>query len=405
MASNTKDAEDKRNLFTKFTQGLFNSSKRPKNMRELGIATLKSLPTGLVAVRSFMKDVNWRQAHEDVKKDLENTVVIVGQPNTGKSTLFNTLKGEQLSPVSAAEGTTSSLMRTTFGPFILIDTPGHLPELMQNGIDQAMMVVLLIDATKGLQEKDKELYSAIAKTNKPVIVAVNKVDTFKSVAEADRAANEVAVELGVAGVIPISGRTGENVAEELIPAMIEASPDAALVIGRELPAFRRAAARRLIRNATLVSLAAGMEPIPLVDIPILLGTQMRLVLRIAALYGEPMDSADAMKHSRELIATAASGVGMRILAEQAAKAVPFGGDFVAGAIAGAATWSIGQVALEYFEGGKQIQPGRLRQIFTSSYRLFRRSHTPEELRTYAVEGNDARLAIDAPRETTPERER
>src|SRR5205085_10529865 len=169
------------------------------------------------------------------------------------------------------------------------------------GIDQAMVVVLLIDATKGLQEKDKALYAAIAKTNKPVIVAVNKVDTFKSIAEADRAAHEVAVELGVAGVIPISARTGENVAEELIPAMIEVSPDAALVIGRELPAFRRAAARRMIRNATLVSLAAGLEPIPLVDIPILLGNQIRLVLRLAALYGEQMDTADAMKHARELV--------------------------------------------------------------------------------------------------------
>ena len=55
--------------------------------------------------------------------------------------------------------------------------------------------------------------------------------------------------------------------------MIEASPEAALVIGHELPAFRRQAAQRIIRNSTLVSLAAGMEPIPLVDIPILLGTQ------------------------------------------------------------------------------------------------------------------------------------
>jgi hypothetical protein len=118
-----------------------------------------------------------------------------------------------------------------------------------------------------------------------------------------------------------------------------------------------------------------------------------------------MDSTDTMKHARELIATMATGAGMRLLAEQAAKAVPFGGDFVAGAIAGAATWAIGQVALEYYEGGKQIQPGRMRQLYTGFYRRFRGSRTPSELHKYALDGNDAVLAIDSPKEGTANRER
>jgi len=173
--------------------------------------------------------------------------------------------------------------------------------------------------------------------------------------------------------------------------MIEASPEAALVIGHELTAYRRAAAQRIIRNATLVSLAAGIEPIPLIDIPILLGIQIRLVLRLAALYGEPLDSANAMKHARELIATMVGSLGLRFLAEQAAKAVPFGGDFVAGAIAGATTWSIGQVALEYYEGGKRIKPNRIGQLYTDFYRRFRREHKAEDLRQYALEGKDVAL--------------
>lgn len=394
---NPADTQEKRNLLSKIAQGLFGGSKRPRNMRELGLATLKGLPSSIVMVRGFMNDVNWRKAQGEVLKGLDNTIVIVGQPNSGKSTLFNTLKGQQLSEVSPEGGTTRSLVRTVFGPFVLIDTPGHLPELMQSGIDEAMVIVLLIDGTKGLQEADKELYSAIEKTKKPCIVAVNKVDTFNNRETGDQVANEAAVQLGVAGVIPISGRTGENVAEELIPAVIEASPDAALVIGRELPAYRRTAALRIIRNATLVSLAAGLEPIPLVDIPILLGTQMRLVLRIAALFGEPMDSTDALKHARKLVITMVSGAGMRYVAEQAAKAVPFGGDFVAGAIAGAATWSIGQVALEYYEGGKHLQPGRLRELYRDFYRRFRSSRSPQEWHTYAIEGKDTPLAIDAPK--------
>ncbi len=401
MASNKQenpaDTQEKRNILAKLWESAFRYNTRPKTMREFGIAALKSLPSSIVMIRSFMNEVNWRKAQGEVLHGLDNKIVIVGQPNTGKSTLFNMLKGQQLSPVSPEAGTTRSLVRAEFGPFILIDTPGHLPELMQSGIDEAMVVVLLIDGTKGLQEADKDLYNAIAKTKKPSIVAVNKVDTLKDSSSGDDVANEVAVQLGVAGVIPISARTGENVAEELIPSMIEASPEAALVIGRELPVYRRVAAQRIIRNATLMSLAAGLEPIPLVDIPIILGTQMRLVLRIAALYGESMESTAATKHARELLLTLVGGAGMRYVAEQAAKFVPIGGDFVAGAIAGAGTWAIGQVALEYYDSGKHLQPSRLQQLYSDFYKRFRASRTPQEWHSYAIEGNDAPLAIDMPK--------
>ena len=391
-----KEEEQRKKITVEVVKSAVRNTNRPRNIRDLGISTLKNLPSTIGMVQGFMKAVNWKQAQEEVIQGLNNTVVIVGQPNTGKSTLFNKIKGEQLSQVSAQPGTTRDLVRTDFGPFTLIDTPGvdkpgHLPDVVKSGLDQASVIVFLIDATKGLQTRDRELYETIKKLDKPIIIAVNKVDALRGGESGEQFATEVAVLLGVPGVIPVSARTGENIAEELIPAMIEASPEAALVIGHELPAYRRVAAQRIIRNATLVSLAAGIEPIPLIDIPILLGTQIRLVLRLAALYGEPLDSANAMKHARELLATMVGGLGLRLLAEQAAKAVPFGGDFVAGAIAGAASWSIGQVALEYYEGGKKIKPGRVRQLYTDFYRRFRREYKAEDLRQYAIEGKDVAL--------------
>src|SRR5438094_253400 len=100
-------------------------------------------------VQNFMKAVNWKQAQDEVLRGLNNTVVIVGQPNTGKSTLFNKIKGERLSPVSAQAGTTRTLVRTDFGPFTLIDTPGlekpgHLPDQVEQGLEQASVIVFLI---------------------------------------------------------------------------------------------------------------------------------------------------------------------------------------------------------------------------------------------------------------------
>lgn len=390
-----EEEQTKRNIATNFLKGLFLKNSRPKNMRELGISALRNLPANIRMVQGFMQAVNWKEAQGEILKGLNNTIVIVGQPNTGKSTLFNKIKGQELSAASPQEGTTKSLVRTDFGPFTLIDTPGHLPDLAKSGMDQASVIVFLIDGTRGFQTRDRELYDTIKKMNKPTIIAINKIDALRGGEGGDQMANEVAVLLGVTGVIPISARTGENVAEELIPAIIEASPEAALVVGIELPAYRRNAAQRIIRNSTLVSLAAGMEPIPLVDIPILLGTQVRLVLRIAALYGEKMDTEDAMKHARELVVTMAGGLALRYLAEEVAKAVPFGGDFVAGAIAGAGTWAIGQVALEYYEGEKQISPSRVRQLYRDFYHRFRREKSAEELR--ALEDNRAPLRLSEAR--------
>ena len=403
-SENPAEDEQKRNIAKEVLKSTIRGG-RPKTVRELGISTLKNLPGTIGSVQSFMKAVNWKAAQDEVLQGLNNTVVIVGQPNTGKSTLFNKIKGEQLSPVSAQAGTTRTLIRTDFGPFSLLDTPGiekpgHLPGDVKSALEQASVIVFLMDATQGLQNKDRELYEGIKNLKKPLILAINKVDALKGGESGDQLATEVAVLLDAIGVIPISAKTGTNIAEELIPAMIEASPEAALVIGYELPAYRRSAAQRIIRNATLLSLAAGIEPIPLIDIPILLGVQIRLVLRLAALYGEPLDSADTMKHARELFVTMAGGLGFRYLAEQAAKAIPFGGDFVAGAIAGAATWSMGQVALEYYESGKQLNPRRLRQLYTDIYHRFRKEHKVEELHQYALNGRDAPLLLEEPKEET-----
>jgi small GTP-binding protein len=321
-----------------------------------------------------MKAVNWKAAQQEVLDELNNTIVIVGLPNTGKSTLFNKIKGQNLSLVSAQAGSTRTLVRTDFGPFTLVDTPGHLPDVMESGLTQASVIVFLIDGSKGLQTEDRELFDHIRPLKKPTIVVINKIDTLKEGEGGDHLATEIAIALDTPGVIPISAKTGQNIAEELIPVVIESSPEAALAIGRELPTYRRQAAQRIIRNATLVGLAAGLEPIPFIDVPILLGTQLRLVLRLAALYGKPIDNDDAKKHARQMIATLLGGLSLRLLAEQAAKAVPFGGDFVAGAIAAAATWSIGQVAFEYYEGDGRISPQRLRELYRVFYSRFRKDH-------------------------------
>ncbi len=99
----------------KITQDSLNSAIRQSNrirtFSDLGISTLKNLPATIGMVQSFMKNVNWRTAQEEVLNGLNHTVVIVGQPNTGKSTLFNKIKGENLSAWIRPVSLSSSLMQ------------------------------------------------------------------------------------------------------------------------------------------------------------------------------------------------------------------------------------------------------------------------------------------------------
>src|SRR5262245_17519362 len=349
-------------------------------------SSLTKLPGNLLMARRFMNAMNWKAAQEDVERELEHKVAILGLANSGKSTLFNTLRGTYASAVSAEAGTTTALVRGALGPFALIDTPGHMPDLQQQAVEEAAALVYLLDATAGLRAQDSQLIAKLRMDDKPLVIALNKCDMLKG--GADEAAAEAAARLHVNDVIPISAKTGENLTDELIPAIIDTSPEAALTLGRELPAYRRAAANKLVRNAALFSLVAGLEPIPLIDIPILLSNQVRLVMRLAALYNEPLVAGPA----RELLFTVAAGLAFRYVAEEAAKAVPFGGDLVSGAIAAAGTWALGQMALEYFEGGKKLTRRQLNEMFSRFYRRFREENLAEQLRQEEAATRVRRLA-------------
>ncbi|HEX9037737.1 MAG TPA: GTPase [Ktedonobacterales bacterium] len=350
------------------------------------LSLLAGVPSNLATVRKFMSAVDWRAAQEEIAGDLNAQIAILGMPNSGKSTLFNTLEGKYRSHVSPEAGATKDFVRGAFGPFSLVDTPGHLTGMQDQAIQEATTILYLIDATAGVRPRDAEVVQRLRDGEKPFVVALNKSDLVSG--DVDEIAARVAARLHVPDVTPISAQTGENVAEELIPALINTSPEAALVLGRLLPEYRRKAANKLVRTATLVSLAAGLQPIPLVDIPILLSNQVRLILRVAAVYGEPVSA----QHLRELVATVAGGLAMRYLAEEVAKAAPFGGDLISGAIAAGGTYALGQVAIEYFEHGKKLSSKQVNDLFNTYYRRYREERPVQQ----------SNRALPPPGEPTPD---
>ena len=119
-------------------------------------------------------------------------VAIVGRPNVGKSTLFNRLIGERRSIVGDEPGITRDRIYGEVDwagvTFSLIDTGGIVPDddalipaniLKQAGvaIEQAHVLVWVVDARKGITQLDEELANLLRATGKRVLVAANKVDS------------------------------------------------------------------------------------------------------------------------------------------------------------------------------------------------------------------------------------
>ena len=121
-------------------------------------------------------------------------VAIVGRPNVGKSTLFNTLAGERISIVKDTPGVTRDRIYADVTwlnyNFTMIDTGGIEPESgdiilsqmreqAQIAIDTADVIMFIVDVRQGLQDADSKVADMLRRSHKPVVLVVNKVDSFE----------------------------------------------------------------------------------------------------------------------------------------------------------------------------------------------------------------------------------
>ena len=150
-------------------------------------------------------------------------------------------------------------------------------------------------------------------------------------------------------MIFLSSTTEETVLRELVPRVVESLNEEYLVsLGRGYPLFRRAVCEEIIRKNARQNAVVGVLPIPGADMPAITANQGRMVLAIAAVYGEEI----SLDRARELIGVLAAGFGLRTLSRQVLKLVPIGGWAASGAVAYAGTLAMGRAAVLYFERGK-----------------------------------------------------
>jgi len=177
-------------------------------------------------------------------------VALVGRPNVGKSTLFNRIAGERIAIVEDLPGTTRDRLYAdaewTGSPFTLVDTGGielvqgdanarrgsaplsvssadfrrEIREQAQIAIDEADVIVFLVDAKEGVTAGDQDVADVLRRSKKPVVLAANKADNL-----ARRMAAVEFYELGLGDPHDISALHGLGVGD-LLDLIVESFPTA-----------------------------------------------------------------------------------------------------------------------------------------------------------------------------------
>lgn len=203
-------------------------------------------------------------------------VAIVGRPNVGKSTLFNQIGKKRVSIVEDMPGVTRDRIYLDAEwlnhEFTMIDTGGieietddriltAIRHQAQLAIEEADVILFMVDGKAGLTSSDEEVGAILRNTRKPVILAVNKVDSAKAMDEIYEFYN-----LGLGEPIPVSASNALNLGD-LLDKVVESLPKEHVAEGESDQIRIAVIGRPNVGKSSLVNALVGQERVIVSDIP------------------------------------------------------------------------------------------------------------------------------------------
>lgn len=173
-------------------------------------------------------------------------VAVVGKPNTGKSTLLNALTGKKISIVSEKPQTTRFKLRGIItrpeAQIILVDTPGFhqardalgafLNSQVTGTMKEVDLVLFLVDASRALNDEDRQLAAEVKKTGRPAVLVLTKKDlcSEEQLEMARKSAGEL---LDFVEVVSLSAVRGDGL-EDLVRSIISLLPEGPLLYPEDM---------------------------------------------------------------------------------------------------------------------------------------------------------------------------
>ncbi len=210
---------------------------------------------------------------------MSELIAIVGRPNVGKSTFFNRLTRSRRAIVDSSPGVTRdrNYARARWGEreFTLVDTGGFEPEsrdVLLSGmreqtlaaVEEADVLLFLLDARSGLTPADRDIHRMLARTDKPLVLAANKVDG----PEQERLLHDF-FELGAEHVFPVSSAHGYGIShlmDHVVPLLPSVSIPSAEGVGESPPALA-VLGRPNAGKSSLINRMLGEPRLLVTDVP------------------------------------------------------------------------------------------------------------------------------------------
>lgn len=278
-------------------------------------------------------------------------ILLIGQEGAGKSSLgaWFLLGNPDLSEQSLNSVAVCDL-----------DSKGdRLAEALTRA-EGASLILFVLDAKAKNHRNQTAVLERLKEKDKPLLIVLNKRDLVKEVGGLKKEIAEL-FQVPSGRVILTSATAGTGVQSELFPKITALSDGFDLALANRLPVFSSPVADRIVRRTAYQNaFIGGLVFLPGADMPILTLNQMRMLSKIAYIYGEEL----RLERLKELLVALGSGFAFRSLARSLVSFIPGFGWSVKAGVAYGGTLSLGKAAIKYFETKVGRPKGRPLQAST-----------------------------------------